>query len=83
MSEPPHTSSNSAPAPRDTTELPTRYVPSEHETRVWDAWVAAKAFHADPAAVNSGKKKPSGSHKPKHRPTGPVPDEDGHATPSF
>jgi serine/threonine-protein kinase len=39
---------------------------------------------APKAASDSGKKKPSGGHKSgKHKPAGPVPDEDGLATPSF
>jgi hypothetical protein len=40
---------------------------------------------APKAASDSGKKKSSGGHKSggKHKPAGPVPDEDGLATPSF
>ncbi len=47
----PPQSSSTTPA-----ELPSRYVPSDHEPRVWDAWLANKAFAADPANVLSGGK---------------------------
>jgi len=40
------------------TELPSRYVPVEHEGKIWDRWLAAKAFHAQPINVLSGKKQP-------------------------
>ncbi len=40
------------------TEFPKQYRPSDHEPRVWEQWVAAKAFHADPARVLSGEAKP-------------------------
>ena len=32
-------------------ELPKAYKPSEHEDRVWNQWIAAKAFLADPQRV--------------------------------
>ncbi len=38
-------------------ELPKAYKPSEHESRIWDKWIDAKAFHANPANVLSGAKK--------------------------
>lgn len=39
-------------------ELPKQYRPAEHEPRVWDAWMGAKAFHADPSRVARGEAKP-------------------------
>ena len=50
-------SANSSHAPA-VGELPSRYVPAEHETRVWEHWLKARAFAADPAAVLSGARKP-------------------------
>ena len=40
-----------------TTELSKTYRPSEHETRVWQKWEEAKAFHADPGRVLRGEAK--------------------------
>jgi len=34
------------------------YSPSDHETRIWDKWMASGAFHADPARVLSGEAQP-------------------------
>ncbi len=34
------------------------YTPSDHETRIWDKWMASGAFHADPARVLSGEAQP-------------------------
>ncbi len=39
-------------------ELPKQYRPADHEPRVWDAWMAGKAFHASPERVLSGVAKP-------------------------
>jgi valyl-tRNA synthetase len=39
-------------------ELPKQYRPAEHEDRVFDRWMRAGAFHADPAPVLSGQRKP-------------------------
>lgn len=39
-------------------ELPKQYRPSEHESGVWDSWMSARAFHADPERVLSGERKP-------------------------
>jgi len=33
------------------TELPKQYRPADHEGAVWERWVAANAFHADPSKV--------------------------------
>ncbi|MCA9293340.1 MAG: valine--tRNA ligase [Phycisphaerales bacterium] len=38
--------------------LPAKYVPSEHEDAVRARWDASGAFHADPAKVLSGERKP-------------------------
>ncbi|MBU6412590.1 MAG: valine--tRNA ligase [Planctomycetes bacterium] len=40
------------------TEMASRYVPVDHEGKIWDRWLAAKAFHAQPQSVLSGKKQP-------------------------
>lgn len=40
------------------TEFPKQYRPSDHEPRVWDRWIDAKAFHANPERVLSGEAKP-------------------------
>ncbi len=34
------------------------YDPSEHESRVWQKWIDANAFHADPDRVLSGEARP-------------------------
>ncbi len=34
------------------------YAPADHETRIWDKWIAANAFHADPNRVLSGEALP-------------------------
>ena len=34
------------------------YAPSDHEARIWDKWIAANAFHADPNRVLSGDAQP-------------------------
>jgi valyl-tRNA synthetase len=39
-------------------ELPKAYKPLDHEDRIRDRWMAAKAFHADPARVLSGEAEP-------------------------
>ena len=39
-------------------ELPKAYKPSEHEDAVWQRWVHAGAFHAEPARVLRGEAKP-------------------------
>lgn len=41
-----------------TSEFPKQYRPSDHEPRVWDRWIQAEAFHADPQRVLSGEAKP-------------------------
>jgi valyl-tRNA synthetase len=38
--------------------MPKQYKPAEHEARVWSTWESSGAFHADPARVLSGEKKP-------------------------
>ncbi|MBN8643892.1 MAG: valine--tRNA ligase [Planctomycetes bacterium] len=38
--------------------LPQKYVPGEHEPRIREKWAAERAFHADPAKVLSGEKRP-------------------------
>ena len=40
------------------TEFPKQYRPSDHEPRVWERWIDAKAFHANPERVLSGEAKP-------------------------
>ncbi len=40
------------------TTLPKQYRPDEHEPRIWDRWVQAKAFEADPKRVLNGEAKP-------------------------
>jgi valyl-tRNA synthetase len=44
--------------PAASTEFPKQYRPSDHEPRVWDRWIDAKAFHANPERVLSGEAKP-------------------------
>jgi valyl-tRNA synthetase len=39
-------------------ELPKAYKPLDHEDRIRERWMAAKAFHADPARVLSGEAEP-------------------------
>ena len=39
-------------------ELAKQYRPAEYEPGVWDAWLEAKAFHANPARVLSGERQP-------------------------
>ncbi len=34
------------------------YAPADHEARIWDTWIAANAFHADPNRVLSGEALP-------------------------
>jgi valyl-tRNA synthetase len=34
------------------------YAPSDHEARIWDKWIAANAFHADPNRVLDGDAQP-------------------------
>lgn len=43
-----------APTPGNPGEMPTRYRPSDHETRIWDLWERSGAFTADPARVLRG-----------------------------
>ncbi|MBL9001686.1 MAG: valine--tRNA ligase [Phycisphaerae bacterium] len=38
--------------------LPKQYRPSEHEKGVWESWIAAGAFHADPGRVVRGEAEP-------------------------
>ncbi len=47
-----------APLEPDVPQLPNKYVPAEHEPRVRAKWESTGAFHADPAKVLSGEKKP-------------------------
>ncbi len=51
-------STNLPTSPIEPGELSKQYRPSEHEKRVWDRWIAAKAFHADPTRVVRGEAKP-------------------------
>jgi len=44
--------------PATLAELPKQYRPAEHEGRVWDRWIEAKAFHANPERVARGEAKP-------------------------
>jgi valyl-tRNA synthetase len=39
-------------------ELPKTYKPAEHEGVVWEKWIAAKAFHANPHRVLRGEREP-------------------------
>ncbi len=34
------------------------YAPSDHESRIWDKWMASGAFHADPSRVLSSEAQP-------------------------
>jgi valyl-tRNA synthetase len=34
------------------------YAPADHESRIWDKWMASGAFHADPSRVLSGDAQP-------------------------
>ncbi len=48
-------------SPSDTpspTTLDAKYVPSDHEPRIAQRWLDARAFHADPARVLSGDREP-------------------------
>ena len=38
--------------------LPKQYRPDEHEPRIWDRWVQARAFEADPKRVLEGQARP-------------------------
>lgn len=51
----PNPSSTAAPA---RPELSKTYTPEQHEPAVWQRWLDADAFHADPANVLSGEKPP-------------------------
>lgn len=46
--------------PSDTAQPPMSkaYTPAEHESRIWDKWLDANAFHADPDRVLSGDAQP-------------------------
>jgi len=48
------------PMPTNTPQEPMSksYNPSDHETRIWDKWMASGAFHADPSRVLSGEAQP-------------------------
>ncbi len=57
--------SSASPAPANTSgapggagELSKQYRPSEHEERIWEKWVSAHAFHADPGRVLDGSARP-------------------------
>ncbi len=39
-------------------ELSKKYRPEEHESRIWERWLTARAFHADPSRVLSGEADP-------------------------
>ncbi|MCE7974345.1 MAG: valine--tRNA ligase [Leptolyngbya sp. PLA1] len=39
-------------------ELPKQYRPADHERGIWDRWVAASAFRADPTRVLAGEARP-------------------------
>jgi valyl-tRNA synthetase len=39
-------------------ELSKKYRPEEHEPRIWERWLTARAFHADPSRVLSGEADP-------------------------
>ncbi len=39
-------------------QLDKQYRPGEHENRIWERWIGAKAFHADPERVAKGAGKP-------------------------
>ncbi|MFZ4574130.1 MAG: valine--tRNA ligase [Phycisphaerales bacterium] len=39
-------------------QLDKQYRPLDHETRIWEKWIGAKSFHADPARVVAGEAKP-------------------------
>ncbi|NUQ68695.1 MAG: valine--tRNA ligase [Phycisphaerales bacterium] len=41
-----------------TQELPKQYRPGEHESRIWERWLASGAFHADPSRVLGGQAAP-------------------------
>jgi valyl-tRNA synthetase len=46
-------------APTDApAELSKTYKPAEHESRIWDRWIASNAFHADPQRVLQGAVRP-------------------------
>ncbi len=57
--------SPASPAPASTSgtpgtagELSKQYRPSEHEGRIWEKWVSAQAFHANPDKVLDGSARP-------------------------
>ena len=41
-----------------TQELPKQYRPGEHESRIWERWLASGSFHADPSRVLGGQAAP-------------------------
>ncbi|TVQ63132.1 MAG: valine--tRNA ligase [Phycisphaerales bacterium] len=41
-----------------TTDLPKQYTPADHEPRIWQRWLDANAFHADPDRVLNGEAPP-------------------------
>lgn len=51
-------SSQTTSGQASSTEFPKQYRPGDHEPRVWDRWIEAKAFHANPERVLSGEAKP-------------------------
>jgi valyl-tRNA synthetase len=51
-------SSQTTSGQASSTEFPKQYRPSDHEPRVWERWIDAKAFHANPERVLSGEAKP-------------------------
>src|SRR5262245_32153889 len=52
----PHAASADAPALPG--ELPKQYRPADHEPKVWQRWIDANAFHADPNRVLRGEARP-------------------------
>jgi valyl-tRNA synthetase len=54
------TEPNNSPEPISAAaaELPKQYRPADHEPRIWEHWLQAKVFHADPKRVLSGDSKP-------------------------
>ncbi|TVQ31876.1 MAG: valine--tRNA ligase [Phycisphaeraceae bacterium] len=47
-----------SPVAGDEQSLPKTYQPEAHEERIRERWLASGAFHADPARVLSGERKP-------------------------
>jgi len=41
-----------------TPDLPKQYTPADHEPRIWQRWLDANAFHADPGRVLRGEAPP-------------------------